>query len=314
VTINYSWLQTGRIKHEVILNLDSTELFKIPTLRIFSCTFNSIRPEAKFLLKNIAHLSIYIDRVCQDPIDLHDFVKLFQSNLANNELKSNLTVDLKFPIYIDGGESGRKFDLGEELEPLRDFRVRELQVCTESADYHLRDFNMHTFRKFKVWHETLTRLDISIFCVECAEADTFGCFKNLDHLELNNLMLRRVNVNAFRGLGKLTELSLSGAVLRRLDEETFDHLESLEELHMTECGLTWLESDFFLKLKKLRLLDLRQNHMQGHYKTHLKLRDLKGNCVYESVTNPRPRKELPEDLLPALERFKLAMALLNIKI
>ncbi len=293
-----------------MLNLNFAELFELSSLRFCSYEVKSIKPEAKFLFKYIDHMSIYFDRQLQDPCDLRDFVKFFEVNLVD---KSKFTVNLKFPIYIDTGERIRS-NLGEKLEPLKDQRVKELEVCTEDSNYSLSDLNEHTFRKFKVWHESLSRLVITIFTVERVGPDAFSSFKNLDYLGLDCLLgLSELSVNAFRGLNKLTELSVSESELKRLEEGTFDHLESLEELHLSEGKLKNIQPGFFMKLKHLRLLDMKRNQLNPNSRlaTFGNLKNLKGDNVYESTTNPREKKSLPEDLLPSLDKFMQMMTFLQ---
>ncbi len=238
---------------ELVIKLQTEELFRLNKLALLNVNLLEIKPEAKFLFRSIELLSVAGNELNIEFLTYISKIQ-FDQALLKVSLYVNLTIDARL---------GEDLEIEEILAPLGPFQIVSLDLCfVYKRDIPSFELDCKSFQRFTKWHDNLTHLMLYGLEVKRIGSASFSLFSNLTSLYLSCMELAEIDVDAFQNCQNLEVLNLRNNKLELIPSGTFDPLAKLRALYVKNNLLRDIEPGTFLKLANLTKFELCGNPLR----------------------------------------------------
>ncbi len=260
------------------------DLLRIDLLQLNYLKFDTIKPSARFLFRNIDQIVLNVNKDSEFTLDeLQCLIKQLVECQSSRQKQVN--VQLTMPLSkTDLCDQNKTLFLDNLFHEFRGINVTKLNAFScqdgESEDEFpsrvskIDQENLNEMRSNK----QVTTLYLSNFDVSNVESKSLNRFSNLIELSLHYSKRLSLHVNAFQSLGNLETLELSFNNIEKIEAGVFDSLLKVKKLCLSSNKLTHIDRNLFAKLRSLTKLVLSDNlieHIEpGTFDSLLNLQEL----------------------------------------
>jgi len=234
-----------------------------------------------------------------DPATFHNLPKLRKVNLKWNRLKilpACMFADSPMiqVVYLEKNNV-------EFIDPNAFNSCNEL-ILVEISHNEIGRIQAGTFKDLPA----LTTLNLTSNRGEPMDLDV-GAFENLpnlEHLYLNDNMIRELKNGVFRGLTNLILLDLSNNRIQKLNPEIFSDLESLQFINLDDNELSAPDVGLFKGLENLQNISMNGNGLENFEKLDLILEESVYYVSYRRVLGVKDSEHISEENSEELNDMK----------